>query len=146
MEQRFIVIGEKITPDIYLKVLEAKDILLKGEVKSVTEAVKKVGISRSAYYKYHQYLFRLSDLEGVKKATVNFLLGHRAGILAEIINCISEAGGSILTINQNIPIDDVASLSITFDINNLNKEVDEIIEVLNNLDEVVRVELVSMGY
>lgn len=146
MEQKFILLDEKITPEIYLKVLEAKELILRGEVKGITEAVKKVGISRSAFYKYSRHIFRMSDLDGVKKATISFLLGHRQGILAEILNHISKKGGSVLTIHQNIPINDIASLTVTFDMGRLDVEVDELVEQLKDFSEVVRAELISVGY
>lgn len=146
MEQKFILMDEAIVPEIYIKVLKAKELIQRGEAKGITEAVKKAGISRSAFYKYQKHIFKFSEMDGAKKATLSLLLGHQRGRLAEILNHISKAGGSILTIHQNIPINEMASLTITMDIARLEQEVETLVEGISQIPEVLKVELISVGY
>ena len=71
-----------------------------GNVKDVSEAAKAVGISRSTYYKYKDYVFPIGEGAGERKAVVSMTLSHKAGLLGEVLGCLSTQGANILTINQ----------------------------------------------
>lgn len=144
MDSRYLVIDKKILPDVYQKVIEAKELLRTGKVKEVTEAVKKVGISRSTYYKYKDFVFTLSEGSKGKKATLAFLLSHEMGVLSNILNFISESRGNVLTINQDIPINDVANVSITFDISNIKEDIQNMIKDIKQIKGVEKIELIAM--
>lgn len=144
MDNKYLVIDKKMLPDVYEKVLSVKELIKKGEVKGITEAVKKVGISRSTYYKYKDYVFTLSEGTKGKMVTINMLLSHELGVLSTILNKISNKRGNILTINQDIPINGIANVSITFDISNLVVELDEIMEEIRASKGIVKLELVAM--
>ncbi len=144
MDSKYLVVDKKILPEVYEKVLIAKELLKKSEVKGITEAVNKVGISRSTFYKYKDYVFSISEGTKGKKVTITMLLSHELGVLSSIINNISEKKGNILTINQDIPINSIANVSITFDITNLVVKLDEILEEIRNSKGVIKVSLVAM--
>ncbi len=147
MESKYILIDNEIIPEVYSKVLEAKALIKSGEASGISEAVKMVNISRSAYYKYHKHIFQLSQgREKVKKATLRFVLCHQHGVLSNILNYLADTGGNILTISQDIPINDIANLSITLDISGLKSAINESIEEMNGMDGVVKVELLAVGY
>lgn len=57
MQSNYLIVDRRILPDYYEKVVQARDMLREGRVKEVSEAVKLVGISRSTYYKYKDYIF-----------------------------------------------------------------------------------------
>ena len=96
-------------PEVYLKVILAKKLLAQGKAKSASEAAKSAGISRSAFYKYkdfiHEYNTRLSD----SIMTISASLADESGVLSALMAEISSSGGNILTIHQNIPVDSVGS-------------------------------------
>ncbi|MCM8709796.1 ACT domain-containing protein [Clostridium sp. SYSU_GA19001] len=144
MRDKYLVIDKQILPDIFQKVIDAKELLRTGKVKEVTEAVKSVGISRSAFYKYKDYVFTLSEERKGKKVTLFFLLNHEAGVLSNILNLISSYKGNILTINQDIPINNVANVSITFDISDIEISVEDIFSRLKEIKGVDKVELIGM--
>lgn len=144
MGYKYLIIDTEVLPDVFSKVVSVKELLYTNKVKDITEGVKKVGISRSAFYKYKDHVFMLS--EGVKgqKATIGLLLGHETGTLSRILDLIADRHGNILTMNQDIPINNAANVTVTFDISNLDMDLKELMEELGNMKNVLRVNLIAM--
>ena len=143
MNGDYLVIDKKVLPEVYEKVIATKKILQEGKVKEITEATKLAGISRSVYYKYKDYVFEFSQMSNGRKATFNMIIGHQ-GVLSNILNLISEYQGNILTIDQGIPINNLANLSLTIDISSMKIELSEMLEDLKSLEYVDRVEFIAM--
>ena len=93
MQSNYLIVDRRILPDYYEKVVQARDMLREGRVKEVSEAVKLVGISRSTYYKYKDYIFAPSNETACKKAVFAFMLSHQQGVLSEVLNKFSRAWG-----------------------------------------------------
>ena len=144
MNSNYLVIDKKVLPEIFEKVINTKKILQEGKVKEITEATKLVGISRSVYYKYKDYVFEFSQMSNGRKATFNMIIAHKKGVLSNILNLISEEGGNILTIDQGIPINNLANLSLTIDISSMKIELSEMLEDLRKLEFVDKVEFIAM--
>lgn len=142
--EKYLIINTKILPRVFEKVVEAKELLRTGQYKDITEVVKAVGISRSSYYKYKDYVFEVSEATNVQKATIGFLLTHKAGTLSKIIDRIASINGNILTINQDIPVNNTASVRITFDISDLTVDLTEFLDEVKSMDNVVEVNLIAM--
>lgn len=145
MESKYLVIDKEILPDVFEKVLRAKELIRSGRVKGITEAVKNVGISRSTFYKYRDFVFALSEGNLGKKVTISLLLEHETGVLSDILNQIAEKKGNVLTINQNIPINKIANVSITFDISELLIDFDLLMNEIKNSKGVIMTNLIAMG-
>lgn len=118
-QEAFIVVHRDAVPDVLKQVLEAKALLKSGEVESVAEAAKKVGISRTTYYKYADYVYTLTDGLTGKKATISMILDHQSGVLSKVLQIIAENKGNVITISQSAPIDAKATVTITMDISNM---------------------------
>lgn len=144
MGKEFLIVSKEILPDYYDKVIEARNLLNEGKVKGVSEAVKIVGISRSTYYKYKDFVFTPSENSMGRKALISVMLAHKKGALSEVLNYISSVNGNILTINQNIPINNVASVIISLDISETTITIEEIIVALKKFDFVKSAKLVAM--
>lgn len=144
INSKYLVIDKDILPDVFEKVLETKEILRSGRVNEITEAVKRVGISRSTFYKYKDSVFTLDEKSTGKRVTLSFLLSHTQGILSNVLGMISASGGNVLTINQDIPINNVANVSITFDMGHLKISIEEVIEKIKNIDGVQKLVIVAM--
>ena len=114
-EPIFFLVDSAILPEVFSKVIEVKKILSTGKVKTVNDAVKEVGISRSAFYKYRDYVFPFYETSRGKVITLFFVVEDFSGILSSIINIIAEANANILTINQNIPINGLADVTISIE-------------------------------
>lgn len=144
MKNKFLIIDTSILPDVFDKVVKVKELLRTGHVKDISEAVKQVGISRSTYYKYRDSVFTLSESVAGHKITLGLTLAHKAGTLSKILDNIAQKKGNILTINQDIPINNAANVSITFDASQLEVEVNELMEDIRTLKSVVKVNLVAV--
>ena len=97
-QRRFLLVDSEVLPTVFVKVLEAKELLASGAVASISAAAKQSGISRSAFYKYKDCVFDAEN--GRESITVIATLRDRTGALQELLSGISAAGASVLTITQ----------------------------------------------
>ncbi len=142
--KKFLIIDSTILPSVYEKVVEAKEMLRTGRAKGITDAVKQLNISRSTFYKYKDYVFNISEGMIGNKATISFLLNHEPGVLSSILRALADNKVNVLTISQDIPINKIANLSITFDMSNMDIEMDAFLTILKRINGVVRIELIAM--
>ena len=126
-EPVYYIVNSSVLPEVFSKVIETKALLRTGRAKNVNQAVKMAGLSRSAFYKYKDYVFPFYETNKMKIVTITLLLEHMPGVLSRILDTIATAQGSILTINQNIPINDVAMVSISFETARINKDVEDLL-------------------
>lgn len=146
MKDKYLVIDKNILPEVYLKVVKAKDLLKAGQAKGISDAVKQVGISRSAYYKYHQYVFEFTSDERTRKVTISFIVANEKGVLSSVLNTLANHNANVLTIHQGVPINELASVNITFDITNIDATLDELIAEVKGCNGVSKVEILAMGF
>ena len=144
MLNNYLIVHKSILPDYFEKVLEARKLMVTGKVKEVSQAVKQVGISRSTYYKYKDYLFEPSDIAGGRKAVLSMMLDHTPGVLSALLRCISEAGASVLTITQSLPIHDMASVTLSLDLNTMTCAMAELVDAIAATPGVDNVRLLAM--
>ena len=113
---KYYLIKQKAVPEVLLKVIEAKRLLETEKVMTIQEAAEKVGLSRSSFYKYKDDIFPFH--ENVKGRTVTFVLqmDDQPGMLSEVLKIIAHYSANILTIHQTIPINGVASLTMSMEI------------------------------
>ena len=112
-KSKYFVVKQKAIPEVLLKVVEAKGLLESGKVQTIQEAVDIVGISRSSFYKYKDDIFQFHDNSQGTTITLTFQMDDEPGLLSDVLKLISEYKGNILTIHQSIPINGIASLSIS---------------------------------
>lgn len=143
-ENKYLIVAAKALPEVFLKVVEAKELLKQGRAKGVTEAAKIVGISRSTYYKYSDFVFTLEEGMRGHKVTVAFVLAHESGVLSHLLDSIALANGNVLTLSQEAPINGVANVNVAFDMSELNTSIDDLISHFRNVKGVVKAKLVSM--
>lgn len=144
MLNKYLIVSKKILPDVYEKVIEARNLINNGSVKGISEAVKVVGISRSTYYKYKDYVFSPSENSIGRKAVMSMMLRHEKGVLSNVLNYMSSENVNILTINQSIPINGKASVNLSLDISDISKSIDDIIVELKQFKGVSGVKLLSI--
>lgn len=137
-EDKYYIVNEKILPEIFIKVIKVKELLYSGKVKDITEGVKYVGISRSAYYKYKEYIFPMNEAVNSRKVILNLLLSHESGALSRVLDLIAEHKGNILTINQDIPINLTANVTITLDVSNITVGAKKLLEKIDALPNVAK--------
>ncbi|MFD1471992.1 ACT domain-containing protein [Companilactobacillus mishanensis] len=143
MEKYYIVDGS-ILPETYDKVIRARQLLESGKVHQVSDAVKVVGISRGTYYKYKGLVFLPEENRTTRKALISLMLEHEQGLLSKVLLLLSDSNASVLTINQNIPIHDLASVVLSFDISHLSGTIDDILDKLSGYQGISNVQLISI--
>ena len=143
--KKIIAIDSTVLPNVFIKVLEVKEILRLNPDKGISDVVKKVGISRSTFYKYKDYVFSLSESIVGTKAIIGIVLIDEKGVLSSVLNILSKNDANILTINQDIPINKVANASITIDTASLKGSVEDLISKINNNYGVLKCTLLALG-
>lgn len=139
----YFLVDSSVLPEVFSKVVEVKKILGKGTVKAVNEAVKEVGISRSAYYKYKDFVFPFYETSRGKVITLFFVVEDIPGILSEIINRIAFSKANILTINQNIPINGLADVTISIETAEMTKDIKDLMDETGRIEGVRRQEILA---
>ncbi len=134
MEKNMIMVDAAVVPSVLSGVLEAKELLSTGKVKTASEAARAAGISRSAFYKYKDSVFHLNHMQGT--ISLFFEVEDIAGLLSEILSVIADFGGNILTINQNIPVNGVASITISLRTKGEGFETKALLDTLSSLSGV----------
>lgn len=126
----YFVVKKKAIPEVLLKVVEAKRLLDTGRVMSVHEATEQVGISRSSFYKYKDDIFQFHDNAQGTTITLTFQMDDEPGLLSDVLKIIADFKANILTIHQSIPINGVASLSISVQVLPTTGDVSKMLEAL----------------
>lgn len=143
MKQEYYLIDKSVLPEVFSKVIEAKRLLQTGQCKAVNEATQKVNISRSVFYKYrdHVHVFLEKDQQNV--ITVILYLSDQVGVLSRVLSLLSSSGASILTINQNIPVNGIAPVSISFDTLNMDVDLKSLFDDMKKTNGVLSVKPVA---
>ncbi|HJB58138.1 MAG TPA: ACT domain-containing protein [Candidatus Faecalibacterium faecipullorum] len=139
MQRRFYLVSADVLPEVFLKVIRVKELLASGQEQSVTAAARRVELSRSAYYKYKDCIFDSEN--GQELVTVMATLRDRTGALQSLLAAISDAGASIVTINQATPENGTAQVSVTIRTSTMQQTLDELTAGLSRLAAVVAVRL-----
>ena len=136
----YFLVDSSRLPSVYSGVIAAKNLLASGEAASVSQAVKMAGISRSAYYKYKDKIFEYSE-QGEDTATINAKLIDNAGVLSSVMSELYLLGANVLSVNQSIPVNNVADVSITVSIANTSITDGELVEKIQNVSGVKSVSI-----
>jgi chorismate mutase len=141
----FLIVSKDILPEAILKTAKAKELLIKGDVSTVNDAVEAVGISRSAYYKYKDGVFPFYEVSREKLITISLILEHRAGVLSHVLNYIAGFKVNILTINQGIPLQGIANVSISIETAGMSDTPENLLNGLAKVDGVRKIEVIGQN-
>ena len=139
----YLLVEAGSLPEVYGKVLQVKQILANGEASSTSEAVRMAGISRSVYYKYKDAVFPYSQKQTTRILTIQAILQDRPGVLMTVISVFQAVNANILTINQNIPVDGRALVSISARTDSMDLTVDALLQRLQHLDGVLSIQSIG---
>ena len=119
-----IIVDAELLPEVLLKVIEAKRMLSQGKAKNSSEAARLAGISRSAFYKYKDGVSVYGD-------------DRRNKIVTYYLSLLSKHGANVLTINQNIPLDGAAPVTISFTTGGLRTDGHSLREAIRSIEGVI---------
>ncbi|HJB56195.1 MAG TPA: ACT domain-containing protein [Candidatus Flavonifractor intestinipullorum] len=140
---KYFIVDADALPDIFLKVAEAKRMLETGEADTVNLATRTVGISRSAFYKYKDAVRPFNDMLHGRIVTFQILLKDEPGVLSAVLNIFAQSGGNILTINQGIPVNGCAAVTIGAETSSLELSLEDLLAHAMEVDGVVRCEILA---
>ena len=140
---KYYIVEAKALPEVFLKVAEAKWLLETGEVGTVNEATRATGISRSAFYKYRDAIAPFQNLMAGRILTFHFLLRDVTGLLSSILSIFAQFGANILTINQTIPTNGCASVTISAETTNMSSGVEDMLRSLSRMEGVLKAEILA---
>lgn len=139
----FFIVEKKVLPEIFIKVIKAKSLMDNQKAKTIKDAVNMVGISRSAFYKYKDSVFELNNNSRGRTLTIAINLENNPGLLSNVLNVIAGEKANILTINQTIPINNIANVTITVETDRTNNEIVELVQKLEKLNGVQTLKIIA---
>lgn len=142
-ENKYYLVEATALPEIFLKVMEVKQLLQTGTVKTVGEAVEKVGISRSAFYRYRDSIRSFRDMGGNAIVSLSAILYDRPGVLGSMIALCTGSGANILTINQSLPTDGAAFVTLSLSTDGMASDLNDLVNSIKQTDGVISVEILA---
>ncbi|MDQ7112356.1 ACT domain-containing protein [Staphylococcus simulans] len=143
---KFYLIREDVLPESVIKTLQIKDALKENPNLSIYEAVRQYGLSRSAFYKYKDTIFPIDEkVEDTREFTIILYVHDKVGMLAQVLNTISQIHMSVLTIHQSIPMEDKATITLSLNTAGSQTSIEDVIFALRNIENVYKVEIISMS-
>lgn len=140
---KMLLVDSSVLPEVVLKVLEAKTLIAKGIAKSPTEAARMLELSRSTFYKYKDRIFYYNQNLSNNMLTLYAILHDEPGILSRFLSEMYKYGINIITVNQNIPIDSVASVTLSLRIEKEDFDAESFSQNLKEMPGVVDVRILS---
>lgn len=142
-KSEYYVVKQKAVPEVLLKVVEAKKLLESGKAATIQDAVEKVDISRSSFYKYKDDIFPFHDNTQGTTVTLSLSIEDEPGLLSDLLKVIADFGANILTIHQSIPINGMASLSISVQVLSTTSDVSRMLEAMEEEKGVRNVKILA---
>lgn len=142
-KSKYFVVKKKAVPEVLLKVVEAKKLLESERALTVQDATDRVGISRSSFYKYKDDIFPFYDNTKGKTVTFVVQMDDEQGLLSDLLHVVAVYRANILTIHQSIPVNGVATLTLSVEIRENTGNVSGMIEELENLNGIHYVKILA---
>ncbi len=139
----YFLVDSEVLPEVFSRVIEAKKLLSSGKIKTVNDAVREAGLSRSAFYKYKDCVFPFYETSRGRVITLFFVVEDFSGILSCIINKIAQSKANIITINQNMPINGLADVTISIATTGMTMDIGQLMESIGEVEGVRRQEILA---
>ena len=140
---KYYLVAAEALPEIFIRVAEAKRMMQTGEADTVGAATKMAGISRSAFYKYKDAVQPFQDMKAGHIITFYALLKDNPGVLSNFLSIFANSGANILTINQSIPTNGCAAVTISAETSAMEKSLEQLITDISALDNVIKFEILA---
>ena len=140
---KFYIVAAEALPEIFIKVAQAKQMLQTGEVSTVGAATREVGISRSAFYKYKDAVQPFNNMKAGRFITFYVMLKDNPGVLSNILTIFAASGANILTINQSIPTNGCAAVTISAETSEVPSSLEDLLSRVSAASGVVKFEILA---
>ena len=142
-EVKYYIVAANALPEGFIKVAEAKRMMQTGEADTVGDATKKAGISRSAFYKYKDSVQPFNDMKAEHIITFYGMLKDNTGVLSHVLGIFASSGANILTINQSIPTNGCAAVTISAETSGMEQTLESLIAAASAVEGVIRFEIMA---
>ena len=140
---KYFLVAADVLPEVIRKVAEANRMLRAGEARTALEASRAVGISRSAFYKYRDAVRPFTEMRTERIITFYALLKNNPGVLSDVLSIFAESGANILTINQSVPANGCAAVTVSAETSAMGETIEQLIAEVSALGGVVRFEVLA---
>ena len=142
-EIRYYIVAAEALPEIFIKVAEAKRMMQTGEAATVGEATRRADISRSAFYKYKDFVQPFNDMKAEHIITFYGMLKDNTGVLSRVLGVFARTGANILTINQSIPTNGCAALTISAETSEMEETLESLLAAASAVEGVIKFEVMA---
>ena len=143
VKTKFYIVAADALPDIFIKVAEAKRMMQSGEAGTVGEATRRMGISRSAFYKYKDAVQPFNNMKAGHIITFYTMLKDNPGVLSNVLAIFAESGANILTINQSIPTNGCAAVTVSAETSEMEQTLEELMALVTSVEGVVKFDILA---
>lgn len=140
---KYYIVAAEALPEIFIKVAEAKRMMQTGEADTVGAATRQVGISRSAFYKYKDAVQPFNNMKAGRIITFYAMLKDVTGVLSNVLSIFAGSGANILTINQSIPTNGCAAVTISAETSEMAESLEQLITDVSALEDVIKFEILA---
>ena len=142
-EVKYYIVAANALPEVFIQVAEAKRMMQTGEADTVGDATKKAGISRSAFYKYKDSVQPFNDMKAEHIITFYGMLKDNTGVLSHVLGIFASSGANILTINQSIPTNGCAAVTISAETSGMEQTLESLMAAASAVEGVIRFEIMA---
>ena len=142
-EVKYYIVAANALPEVFIKVAEAKRMMQTGEADTVGDATRKAGISRSAFYKYKDSVQPFNDMKAEHIITFYGMLKDNTGVLSRVLGIFASSRANILTINQSIPTNGCAAVTISAETSGMEQTLESLIASVSGVEGVLRFEIMA---
>ena len=142
-EIKYYIVAAEALPEIFIKVAEAKRMMQTGEADTVGAATRQAGISRSAFYKYKDSVQPFNDLKAEHIITFHGMLKDNTGVLSHVLSVFATSGANILTINQSIPTNGCAAVTISAETSEMAESLEALLAEVSAANGVIKFEIMA---
>ena len=139
----FYIVAADVLPEALKKTAQIKALLSQNSNLTINEAADKVGLSRSAFYKYRESIFSYNKMNKERIVTLIVTAADEISVLAECLQIITEMDGQILTVNRGLPIQDTSKATLVIDTKNMKQEIESLVEKLYEIALVREIEILD---
>ena len=140
---KYYIVAAEALPEIFIKVAEAKRMMQTGEAGTVGAATRKVGISRSAFYKYKDAVQPFNNMKAGRIITFYTMLKDSPGVLSNVLSIFAGSGANILTINQSIPTNGCAAVTVSAETSEMEQTLEELMALVTSVEGVVKFDILA---
>ena len=140
---KYYIVAAEALPEIFIKVAEAKRMMQTGEAGTVGAATRAVGISRSAFYKYKDAVQPFNNMKAGRIITFYTMLKDSPGVLSNVLSIFAGSGANILTINQSIPTNGCAAVTVSAETSDMEQTLEELMALVTSVDGGVKFDILA---